>query len=171
MRYHESLRYPVFLVEAKSTEFTIFDVLHRQGDFVTFGRVPVAGKYVEGWLFDSTGRVFDYAGSAGWPRFGRKAKAVLEALVLPGVLFKPWAVAQYFGPELVGVQEADADAFRALLFDRIRRHVKPKERPQLSAAMDKARSPEEMIRAVDWWRYNGGKRDADGHPLDEDETP
>lgn len=171
MRYHETLRYPVFLVEAKSTEFTIFDVLERQGDFVTFGRVPVAGKYVEGWLFDSAGRMFDYAGSAGWPRFGRQAKAVLEALVLPGVLFKPWAVARYFGPQLVGVQEVEADAFRALLFDRIRRHVKPKERPQLRALLDKARTPEEMIRAVDWWRYNGGARDADGHPLDEGEAP
>jgi len=171
VRYHETLRYPVFLVESRSTAFTIFDVAERQGDFVTLGRVPVAGRYVEGWMFDSAGTVFDYAGSAGWPRFGRKAKGVLEALVLPGLLFKPLAMLRYFGPRLVAARQEEAGAFRELIFDRIRRHVKPKDRPQLRALLDKARSPEEMIRAIDWWRYHGGARDADGHPLDEDETP
>lgn len=169
--YHQTLRYPVFLVEAAAGEYTLYDVAERQSDFVTFGRVPVAGKYGEGWLFDSSGMVFDYSGSAGWPRFGRTAKTVLESLVLPGILFKPIAMLRYFGPKIAGGRKEEADAFRDLIFDRIRRHLKPKDRRELRGLLDKAATPEGMIRAIDWWRYNGGRRDADGHPLDEGEEP
>ena len=171
MRYHATLRYPVFLAEAGNNEFTIYDVLHRQGDFLTLGRVPVIGRYGTGLLFDSAGRVFAYEGAAGWPRFGKGTKAVLEALMLPGLLMKPVAVLRYYGPELRSVRAVEEAAFREMLFEAIKRHLRPKDRQEVRALLDKAQGPEAMIRAIDHWRYFGGKRDRDGHPLDEDAFP
>ena len=96
---------------------------------------------------------------------------MLEALVLPGLVMKPVAVLAYFGPKLRSVREVEEGAYREALFDAIRRHLRPKDRQEVRAVLDRAKGPEAMIRAIDDWRYRGGKRDADGHPLDEGEFP
>lgn len=168
MRHSRTLRYPVLLVEAGRHPRTMFDISYRQGDFLTLGRVPARDRYGAGWLFDASGRVFDYRGGAGWPRFGPAVKAVLEALVLPGLMAKPVALLRYFGPELVAVRQVDPDAFRDLVVRSLGRHVKAGEMAELEPMLARAVTFEAMIRAVDDWRHNGGARDADGHPLDAD---
>lgn len=167
MRFHEQIRYPVFLAERKPQKYAIFDVASKRSDFVTFSRLPAKHEYVDGLLFDSSGAVFDYRGAFGWPRFGKYAKPVFEALILPSLVLKLLARFLYFGPNLVTARKTEGAEFRELLFGSITRHVRPKDRPQIKSLLDEAKTFEEMIKAIDWWRYYGGKRDEDGHPIDE----
>jgi hypothetical protein len=165
MNFHEQLRYPVFLAEKKPQKYAIFEVANGRGDFVTFSRLPAKHGYVDGTLFDSDGRVCEYKGSYGWPRFGEFSKPIFELLLVPALIAKLLARFLYFGPNLVTARNVEPAEFRELLFKSITRHVRPKDSPQLRTLLDDARTFEEMIRAIDWWRYYGGKRDDDGHRI------
>jgi hypothetical protein len=170
MRFDEQIRYPVFLAERKPQKFSIFDVAYKSMDFITFSRLPAKHEYVEGMLFDSGGTVYEYKGSFGWPRFGAISKPIFEFLIIPALVAKLLAGFLYFGPNLVTSRKVEADEFRDLLFKSISRHVRPKDRLQLKSLLEEASTFEEMIKAIDWWRYYGGKRDEDGHPIEEGEA-
>jgi hypothetical protein len=170
MPLHENLRYPIFLIEKKAQKYAIFDIAHTKGDFVVGSRMPARKKYVDGYLFDSLGTVYEYKGSSGWPRFGEYSKPVLEVLILPALFAKLLSRYIYFGPKLVAAKNVNEAEFRELLLSSLKPHVRPKARPQIALLLSEARTYEDMIKAIDWWRYYGGKRDEDGHPIEEGEA-
>lgn len=168
MPLHEKLRYPIFLIEKKAQRYAIFDIANTKSDFVVGSRMPASKKYVDGYLFDSSGAVYEYKGSSGWPRFGEVSKPILEILIVPALLAKLAAYFFYYGPNLVTSRKVNPDEFKALILENLARHTQPKQQLELKAVLEKADSYEKVIRAIDWWRFHGGKRDEDGHPIEED---
>ena len=164
-----TISWPVFVIEDRANDYTIYDVVARWSDFVTFGRVPPVGKFLSGHLFDASGKVYRYHSEAGWPRFSRRWKNLLEALILPGPLFKITSCFVYYGPDVLPGEQLELNEFRARILERMLVYEKGRDARQLERALGKAASYLDVIKAIDWYRFYGGRRDADGHPLNEPE--
>lgn len=161
----ESLDYPVFLIENdRKNQFTGFNIVYRPTGYSVWGRVPNANKYQEGQMFDASGRIFKYAGSSGWFRFSPKVCSVLDSLILPGLVSKLFEALAYYGPALMTGEKVDIEEFKHRLLASIERYGS-KDLDQLSSLVSKATDFVAVLEAVDWWRYNGGTRDEDGHPI------
>ena len=168
MRLRNRIHYPALIVEKKAQKYSIFDIIHSQSDYVTFGRMPAASEYVEGSIFDSCGQIFSYKGSAGWPRFGEVPKVILEFLIIPSLLAKFLAHFIYYGPNVKSGIYLDLSDYKKEIQKRLNKHIKAKDRAEVSAILSGAKTFEDSIRAIDWWRLHGGKRDEDGHPIEAD---
>ncbi len=151
-------RYPVVLVENKARKYAIFDVVRAKSGFLTFGRLPARQKYVDGQVFDSSGRIFTYLRSAGWPRFGEVAKSIGEALIVPGLIATILSRVVYFGPHLTSQRSVTVDDFRQELLKNLARHVSAADRLALEGLLGKQDGFEEIVEAVNWWRFHGGAR-------------
>jgi hypothetical protein len=167
MKLHESIRYPALLVETKAQKYAIFDIASSQSDYVTFSRVPAKEEYVDGKVFDSCGQIFSYTGSAGWPRFGETSKFICELLIIPSLLAKAVAYVSYYGPDVKTARSVNLPIYKEEVLQQLSKHIKPKNRAELKSRISGASSFEEVIKAIDWWRYHGGKRDEDGHPIED----
>lgn len=160
-----SLSYPVFLVENDRTHvFTGYNVVRKPTDFTTFGRVPNSEKYSDGLLFDSKGRLFNYHGADGWPRFSPQVCAILDYLVLPGLLSKLLEAVFYFGPKLTSGEKLDLQSYKEAIIERVERFEKS-DQPQLRLIIADKKDFASVIEGLDWWRFHGGQRDEDGHPV------
>jgi hypothetical protein len=166
-KVHLTVTWPLFVIEDRANDYTIYDILSRQSDFLTFGRLPPVGKFRSGHAFDAGGKVYRYQSEAGWPRFSRRWKGLLENLIVPGPVFKLVSCFVYYGPALLPGEQLGLPDFRARILERMLVYEKGRDARQLKRALEKASSYPEVIAAIDWYRFHGGRRDADGHLLDE----
>jgi hypothetical protein len=164
---HDTIRYPALIVEKKPRKYTIVDIVWSPSDYVTLSRMPAQLQYVDGRIFDSEGQVFSYSGSAGWPRFGETSKFICELLIIPSFFVKMLAYIAYYGPNVRTVESIDLASYKQEILTRYPRELKPEERMELTSLFNRANTFEEVIKAYDWWRLHGGKRDEDGHPLED----
>ncbi|WP_284176667.1 hypothetical protein [Frigidibacter sp. SD6-1] len=141
------------------------DIVRKQSNYITFSRMPKKGKFVEGRIFDSAGFCFEYSGECGWPRFGPVSSAILEPILIPAMLSKIQQHFFYFGPHLVGTRRVPIEEYKRQVLASIRQLGMGRRSEQLSRAIDDAPDARGVIEAVDRWRYHGGLRDADGHPI------
>ena len=159
------LAYPIFCIENDPRNPIFgYDVKRRQTDFTAFGRVPRRNKFKSGKIFDSIGTVYDYTGSAGTPRFSSNTCDILDAMLIPGLLFKLIETQVYFGPKLGDGRHACLPDFIDGLIDRIEKFERAKQ-PELQELLSESHSYTDAIEIVDKWRYFGGRRDLDGHPI------
>ena len=159
------LKYPIAVVESSPAhEFTGFMIVRRQTGFSVLGRVPNSQKFGEGYVFDSCGQIFRYAGSSGKPRFSPKLCVILDNLLVPGFLSKLLEVFVYFGPELLSREKVLLAEFKARLLLAIEAHGS-EDVDQLRQVLSDKTSFQDVLEGVDWWRYCGGRRDRDGHPI------
>jgi hypothetical protein len=161
------LKYPVFVVESKAQKYAIFNLARAQSDFVVFTRLPPKGEYVDGMIFDAGGSMYTYKGSSGSPRFGSTLKAVLEAFIIPSLIAKVMARFVCFGPTPLTSRKLDLNQYRESLMKSMRSHTSARERLQLEALLQSADTYKKILASVDWWRFHGGKRDEDGHPVED----
>ncbi len=156
---YRNLIYPVFLIEnKKGNELTGYSVVESQSDFVPLGRVPAAGKYHDGLLFDSAGYIYEYSGSRGWPLFRSWSRTVLEATVIPSILTKLLEFLVYFGPNLKSRRKVNLEEFKETIIDAISR-FEDHEVDQLESILSGKYDYLSAIKSVDWFRYFGGQRD------------
>ena len=161
-----SLEYPVLLVEEdRHHSFTGYNIVYRPTGFTTFGRVPNAQKFGKGLMFDSSGKIYQYEGSSGYPRFSPRACSILDNLILPGLLIRALHVFWYFGPRLIRSEHVDVPEFKLQASSAIEAY-EDEEIPQLRGILSRKANYKSVIEGVDWWRYNGGNRDDDGHPVE-----
>ncbi len=160
----KDLEFPVFLAESNPKHrYTGFQVVHSRWGFVPFGRVQNTKNFHRGIIADPSGRVCQYEGSAGWPKFPPSACKFLDNLVIPGLVSKIVETFGYFGPRLVSCERCSLGEFKEKIlaaievfgdrdFDELRDMI--------------AGQPDylSVIKAVEHWQYHGGKRDEDGHP-------
>lgn len=163
--------FPIFVVEDRQGEYVGYDIVKRWSDFVTFGRVPARGEFNAGYAFDVTGKMYRYESELGWPRFSKGWKGFLEALVLPGPLFKIIAHFTYYGPDIQPGEVLDLARFQEMIFKRMQVYEKGRDAKQLRELIGRATSYAEVIDAINWYRFYGGRRDKDGHLLDENGDP
>jgi enoyl-[acyl-carrier protein] reductase I len=71
---------------------------------------------------------------------------------------------RYFGPRLTECAQEDLPAYKRRLLEAIA-VFGDKDFAQLRDLVDKANDYTAVIEAVDLWRYCGGRRDQDGHPI------
>lgn len=164
---YPAIAFPIFLIEDRKGEYVIYNMFHQWSDFVTFGRVPPHGQFNAGYVFDSAGFAYRYESECGWPRFSTRWKKFLEVLILPGLLFKVVGYFVYYGPNLLSGEQLDVPEFRKRIFERMQVYEKGRDARQLRKTLDRASSYQEVIKAVDWYRFYGGRRDDDGHLLEE----
>lgn len=159
------LKYPIFIIEDdRAHEFTGFNVVLQQTNFLPFGRVPNSQKYNQGYVFDSKGRVYKYFGPSGYLRFHPKACIILDALIIPGLLFKLLAMFTYLGPNLIEVENVDPEEFKHRIVSKVMNYGS-KDINQLVEILSTKTDYQSILKGVDWWRYHGGRRDEDGHPI------
>ena len=103
-----------------------------------------------------------------WPRFGEVANSIGEALIVPGLIATILSRVVYFGPHLTTRRSVTVDDFRQELLKSLARHVSAADRRELEGLLGKQESFEEIVEAVNWWRFLGGARDEDGHLLGQD---
>jgi hypothetical protein len=162
------LEFPVFFIEdRKSNKFTGYEVTYGSTGFTVWGRVPNSKKFTSGHLFDAGGRVFKYSGSSGWLRFSPKVCLILDNLIIPGIISKLFETFGYYGPTLVTEEESDIEAYKYRLVAYIERYGS-KDIDQLKSLLSGKSNFVDVLNAVDWWRYHGGKRDEDGHTIQTD---
>lgn len=158
-------QFPVFIIEEKRRpNYTSYDVVRSMRGFVTFSRLPEQKRYTRGKVFDSEGRICRYKGECGWPRFSGMTKTVLEALILPPLLSKLAECYTYFGPKLTSSESVSLKQFKKEIIDSMRPFEKSDFR-QLVSLTDEAANYTAVLEEIDWFRYHGGKRDNDGHPI------
>jgi hypothetical protein len=161
----KSLKYPVFIIEnLRTNKFTGFDIVYGSTGFSVWGRVPNSKKFANGYLFDANGSIFKYSGSSGWPRFSPRTCLVLDSLLIPGILSKLFERVGYFGPALTGEEHVDVEEFKIRVVASIEKYGS-KDLTQLKSLLSQKTDFISILEAVDWWRYHGGKRDEDGHPV------
>lgn len=163
------LAFPAFVIEDRAGEYKIYDVITRNSDFLTFGRVPTVGTFNAGYVFDAAGRLYRYESERGWPRFSKRWKNLLEALILPGLLFKIVAYLVYYGPDVLPGEQLELGEFRRRIIERLQVYEKGRDARQVRMVLNRATSYSEAIKAIDWYRLFGGRRDPDGHLLDEED--
>ena len=161
---HDRLAYPVYLIEDKKQPFNIADVVYRKSGFITFSRVPAKGKFVKGHLFDSDGKYYRFEGECGWPRYSGWIRVFAELLFFPTLISKALEFFVYFGPDLKTCTQLSLDDFRIRILEATSL-IGKKDITQLKNLLNSKEDYRSVIEAVDWWRYNAGKRDEDGHPL------
>jgi len=160
-----TLEYPLFLAERKSDGgIRWYDVIFSQAGFTTFGRVPLASQYSNGHVFDSSGRVYVYLGASGWPRFSQVICNVLDNLIIPGLFFRGLGFFVYFGPKLVSSERLDLEEFEAEILTVVRGFQDPGFE-ELKKSVLSSTDFRSVIEGVDWYRFHGGDRDEDGHPI------
>ncbi len=155
-RVYSEIEFPVFVIEDRDSEYMAYDLYSRRGDFLTLGRVPTCGKFLAGYAFDAAGKAYRYGSESGWPRFSRGWKKFLEALVLPGFLFKIIGYFVYYGPELQPGEQLDFPAFRSLVLERMQVYEKEQILTQLRMLLSRTSSYAEVINAIEWYRFYGG---------------
>lgn len=161
--------FPWLCVESSNTSSCFgFEVIRSRAQFITLGRVANSRAFGAGSAFTSAGRYIGYRGSAGWPRFPPRVCAVLDNLVLPGLLTKAAAIFFYYGPLLESQESVSLSVFRERVIASIENYQGHAE-PQLRRVLATSNSFREIIEGVHWWQYHGGVRDPDGHPEDSEE--
>jgi hypothetical protein len=165
--------YPISVTEHRNRKHKDWfgHILYSQREFLTFGRVPTRGTFVQGEIFDSSGRFFNYRGERGFPRFQRQTKTVLEALILPGALFYLSQLLVYYGPDVKDETLLDLDDFKARLLAVWSKGSMKSEREELAGIVKSAKDYRMAIERVNHWRYFGGRRDEDGHPIEDADQP
>ncbi len=159
------LKYPIAVVEnSPAHRFTGFMIVRRQTGFSVLGRVPNSQKFGEGHVFDSAGQIFCYAGSSGKPRFSPGLCVILDNLLVPGFLSKLIELFLYFGPELVSREKLLPAEFKSRLLSAIEAHGS-EDVDELRQVLVGRTGFQDILEGVDWWRYCGGRRDRDGHPV------
>lgn len=161
---NRKLVYPVYLIEDKKRPLNISNVVYGKTGFITFSRVPAKGKFVKGHLFDSAGVAYRFEGECGWPRYSGWLRVLAELVFIPTLLSKVLEFFVYFGPDLKTSTPLSLDDFRTGIVEATSL-IGKKDIAQLKNLLDSKKDYRSVIEGVDWWRYNAGKRDEDGHPL------
>lgn len=159
--------YPVSINERRTNSYWGGDIIYSQREFLTFGRVPTRGTFVNGEVFDSSGRYFTYHGERGFPRFQHRTKNLLEILVLPGIAFYFSQLFAYYGPDVKTKTLLDLNDFKARLVAVWSKGSNNDEKAELAGLVGPAKDYRMALERVDHWRYFGGQRDEDGHPNDD----
>lgn len=162
--FPKQITYPVYIIENQRQKYNNANIVRRQTGFITLGRVPAKRKFVKGHLFDSRGICYEYQGECGWPRYGGRFREIAELLILPALISKVLEVFLYFGPDLKEETPLSLDQFKAKIVQSTARIAK-KDLDQLKRTLASKTDYISVIEGVEWWLYNAGKRDQDGHPV------
>lgn len=167
-KYHLKIKYPVLVIEEPGSELTGMNNVRFKSDFHTSSRVPKIGKFKAGCLFDSAGFCYRYNGECGKPRFPVGwVSVLLETLIIPPIITKILERIYYFGPNITSRELLPVEVFKEEIISAVASR-KAKDGPELRRALSREVTYDGVLKAVDHWRYYGGKRDKDGHLLEDD---
>lgn len=162
------LVFPVLVIEQSSKhKYSTLIVAHSSTDFVTFTRLPGKDQYRFGWLFDAGGQCGRYEGTQGPFIFEGLLKNILETLIVPSLVTYLTSMFVFSGPRLVESSMPALSDFKALLIEAFSVIGNKADIKELTAAIAKEDSYEQVIAAFERWQFHGGIRDEDGHLLDE----